>query len=155
MPLPTRAKRKPEPVYLRVTPQGTFEPASEYYRAQLRKKGYRVGDIVRGELKKPRYPKHHNLVFATLRKVTENIDSDMTEEQLLTILKIKMGRATPYTDSATLKVYWVPESIAFDAMDEGVFSEFHREMCTIIARDYFPGWSPSQVAELAAMMTDP
>lgn len=152
---PARAKTRREPLYLRVTPQGTFEPASAYYSAKLREKKYRVGDLVRAEITKPRYPKHHRLVFSTIRKVAENLDSDVSEHQLLSILKIKMGRVETMIDSASGKVYYIPESIAFDAMDEGAFSEFHRELCHIIARDYLPGMSQAQVAELASMMDDP
>lgn len=151
---PTRAKPRKEPLYLRVTPSGTFEPASELYRQMLRAKRYRVGDMVRADLSKPRYPKHHRLVFATLRRVADNIDSGMTEYQLLNILKIKMGRVDTLVDSATGRVYYIPESIAFDAMEEGEFSVFHRDMCRVIARDYLPGMSQSQVAELAEMMDD-
>lgn len=151
---PTRAKPRKEPLYLRVTPDGKFEPASAYYSAKLREKKYRVGDLVRADLTKPRYPRHHRLVFATLRKVVDNLDYELSEHRLLTVLKIKMGRVDDLIDSATGKVYYIPESIAFDAMEQGEFSEFHREMCRVIARDYLPGMSPAQVAELAEMMVD-
>lgn len=151
---PARAKTRREPLYLRVTPQGTFEPASQLYRQKLRAKKYRVGDLVRADLTKPRYAKHHRLVFATLRKVVDNIDADMTEHQLLNILKIKMGRVETFIDSSNGKVYYIPESIAFDAMEQGDFSEFHKEMCRVITRDFLPGMSEAQVAELANMMDD-
>jgi hypothetical protein len=120
----------------------------------LRAKKYRVGDLVRAELSKPRYAKHHRLVFATLRKVIDNLDTPMTEYQLLSILKIKMGRVETFIDSASGKVYYIPESIAFDAMEEGDFSQFHKEMNRVISRDYLPGMSEAQVAELAMMMDD-
>lgn len=152
MTLPGRAKRKREPIYLRVTPQGTFEPASELYRSMLRTKKFRVGDLVRADLTKPRHPKHHRLVMALLQKVLDNQDGLLSMDQLLTVLKIKMGRAVPFTDSATMRTYWVPESIAFDAMDQSVFSEFWTDLCKLVARDYFPNLSPAQVAELAEMM---
>lgn len=152
MSLPGRAKRKREPIYLRVTPQGTFEPASDYYRQMLRAKGYRVGDVVRAELTKPRHPRHHRLVMALLQKVLDNAQGLMTMDQLLTVVKIKMGRAVPFTDSATLKVYWVPESIAFDSMDQAEFETFWADLCTLVARDYFPHLTREQVAELAEMM---
>ncbi len=152
MSLPGRAKRKREPIFLRVTPQGTFEPASELYRQMLRAKGFTVGEVVKAELSRPRNPKHHRLVMALLQKVLDNADGLMTMDQLLTIVKIKMGRAVPFTDSATLKVYWVPESIAFDSMDQAEFEEFWKDLCTLVARDYFPHLSTVQVAELAEMM---
>lgn len=151
---PARSKPRREPLYLRVTPVGTFEPASALYAQMLRERKFHVGDLVRAEMTKPRYPRHHRLVFATLRKVAENLDSGITEYQLLNILKIKMGRVETLIDSGTGRVYYIPESIAFDAMDEGAFSVFHRDLCRVIARDYLPGMSPEAVAELADMMEE-
>lgn len=151
---PARSKPRREPLYLRVTPVGTFEPASALYAQMLRERKFRVGDLVRAELTKPRYQKHHRLVFATLRKVVANLDSGITEYQLLNILKIKMGRIETLIDSGTGWVYYIPESIAFDAMDEGAFSVFHRDLCRVIASDYLPGMSPEAVAELADMIEE-
>ena len=149
-----RAKRRREPLYLRVTPQGTFEPASALYAGMCRAKKFRVGDLVRAELTKPRYPKHHRLVMVLLQKVLNNQEHLLTIDQLLTIVKIKLGRAQTFTDTATARTYFVPESIAFDAMDQGEFEVFWKDLCRLVARDYFPGMSPAQVAELAEMMDD-
>lgn len=150
----TRAKRRKEPVCLRVTPAGTLEPASAYYAAELRARKLRVGDLVHADLTKPRNPKHHRLVFALLKRVLDNQDGLQTIEQLLTVLKIKLGRVDTLVDAASGRAYYVPQSIAFASMDQGEFSIFWRDLCRVVARDYFPGMDPDQVGELAEMMED-
>jgi hypothetical protein len=78
----------------------------------------------------------------------------MTHEALLTILKIKTGRAVPFIDSSNGRTFWVPESISFESMDEGEFQIVHRDFCRVIARDYLPGMTPEQVASLSEMMEE-
>lgn len=148
---PARAKPRREPAYLRVI-KGGFEPASSYYADMLRAKGIKVGDLVRVEITKPRYPRHHRLVMAMLQKVLDNQEGLLTMNQLLTVVKIKLGYAEPFVDAVAGKTYWVPQSIAFDAMDQTEFEVFWKDLCKLVARDYFPGMSEAQVAELANMM---
>jgi hypothetical protein len=154
MSLPGRVKRRREPIYLRVV-KGGFEPSSDYYAKMLRTKGLKVGDLVRAELTKPRNPRHHALVMSLLHRVLQNQDGLLTIDQLLTVLKIKLGRCAPYIDAASGKTYFVVESIAFDAMDQGEFETFWKDLCNVIARDYFPGMAPDLVGEMASMMAEP
>jgi hypothetical protein len=150
---PQRAKRKKDPIYLRVV-KGGFEPASGLYAGMLRSKGYRVGDLVRAELYMPRHGKHHRLVMVTLQKVLDNLDSPMTMEQFLKVVKIKTGLVETLIDSGTGMVYYIPQSIAFDEMEEGDFSAWHKLLCRVIARDYLPGMSPEAVAEIGNMLEE-
>lgn len=153
MALPSRVKRKREPVHLRVV-KGALVPAREYDAQLLRARRYSVGDVLRAELAKPRNPRHHALVMSLLHRVLDNQEGLHTIDQLLTVLKIKLGRALPFIDAASGRSYWVVESISFDAMEQGEFSEFWRDLCRVVAKDYFPGMRPEQVAELAEMMGD-
>lgn len=148
---PARSKPRREPLYLRVV-KGGFEPASAYYADMLRAKGLRIGDLVRIDMSKPRYPRHHRLVMALLQKVLENQEGLLTMSQLLTVVKIKLGYAEPFVDAVAGKTYWVPQSIAFDAMDQTEFEVFWKDLCKLVTRDYFPGMSEAQVADLANMM---
>lgn len=148
---PARSKPRKEPAYLRVV-KGGFEPASAYYAEMLRNKGIKIGDVVRVEMTKPRYPRHHRLVMAALQKVLDNQEGLLTMNQLLTVVKIKMGYAEPFVDAVAGKTYWVPQSIAFDAMDQSEFEVFWKDLCKLIARDYFHGMTDAQVAQLADMM---
>lgn len=150
-----RAARKPEPITLRVTELGTFEPASAYYAAECRRRKYRVGDLVHAVITKPRNPKHHRLVMAALNRVLENQDGLQTMDQLLTILKIKLGRVDVVVDASSGKVFYVPQSIAFASMEQGEFAIFWKDLCRVLERDYLPGMSPEAFEQLADMMEDP
>lgn len=146
---PTRGKRSREPVFLRLRADGTFEPASRVYAEIIAARKYAPGDVIRADLTKPRNPRHHRLVMRILHTVLESQEGLLTVEQLLTVIKIRLGRAVPFIDAGSGRTYWVPESIAFDAMEQGAFEEFWRDLCRLIARDYLPGMSPEQVADIA------
>lgn len=148
-----KGRQKREPIYVRVTAQGVFEPASAYYAQLCRERAYRVGDLLRAEFTKGRYPKHHRLVFALLKKVLDNQEGLVSVKQLLTIVKIKLGYCDTILDTSG-KVFYVPQSIAFDAMDQGEFSVFWKGLCALVRRDYFPHLDDDQVAELAEMLDD-
>lgn len=49
---PTRPKRKPEPVYLKVI-KGGLVPADGYAESQLRAKKFRIGDVIKAYLESP------------------------------------------------------------------------------------------------------
>lgn len=149
-----RKSKKPEPITLRVTEDGRFEPASAYYAAECRRRKLRRGDLVHAVLTKPRNPKHHNLVMAALAKVLDNLDGLQTMDQLLTILKIKLGRVDTVVDASSGKVFYVPQSISFASMDQGAFAVFWTDLCRVLERDYLPGFTPAAIEELADMMED-
>ena len=81
-----RQSRKRDVVAFRVL-HGRLEPADLMSAQRLRAKGFRVGDIVFGDLKKPRNPRFWNLAhrFATL--LMENIDQFSRMEDAHAVLK--------------------------------------------------------------------
>tara|TARA_R110000868_G_scaffold266060_1_gene524959 strand:- start:1569 stop:1847 length:279 start_codon:yes stop_codon:yes gene_type:complete len=89
-----------------------------------------------------------------LRVLVDNSATLATVDQALTLIKIKLGRAQPFIDASTLKTYWVVESISFDAMDQSDFDGFWRDLCALIARDFWPEMSPEQVEAMAGFMPD-
>jgi hypothetical protein len=146
MALPQRVRRRKEPVFLRVV-KGALVPADGHSETALRARKYSMGDVLSADLSKPRHPKHHKLVMSLLKIVLDNQDGLQTIDQLLTIVKIKMGRAAPFVDSATNKTYWVVESISFASMDQGEFEVFWEDLKNLVARDYLPGMTPDQLSE--------
>lgn len=146
-----RSKRQRDAIFLRVV-KGGFEPASAFYADLLRARKFKVGDVVRAELTKPRNPRHHRLVFGLLGKVGEQLG--ITTDALLVLVKIRMGMVQPIIDSATGRTYYVPESVDFESMDEGAFTVFHRDLCRLIANTWLPHMTPDQVAAIDGMMTE-
>lgn len=144
MALPQRARRRKEPIFLKVV-KGALVPASTKDAAMLRARKYSIGDTVAVDITKPRHPKHHRLVMSLMQLVLDSQEGLLTIDQLLTVVKIKMGRAQPYVDSASGKTYWVPESISYASMDQGEFDVFWQDLKNLVARDYLPGMTPEQV----------
>lgn len=144
MALPQRAKRRKEPIMLRVA-KGVLVPASGRDQEMLRARKYHTGDVLAAELTKPRHPIHHKLVMSLLKIVLDSQEGLQTIDQLLTVVKIKMGRAQPFIDSAANKTYWVVESISFAAMDQGEFDVFWRDLKVLVSKDYLHGMTPEQM----------
>lgn len=156
-----RAARRSAPVYLRVrnlVDPDTGELVRAFVAAHVtdkrvcKERKYRNGDELRAELKKPRNPKFHRLVMGALQLVLDNQEGLHTIDQLLTIVKIKLGRVETTIDPSSGKVFYIPESISFDALDESGFHEFWSDLCRLICRDYLPSLRPDQVEDMALMM---
>ena len=61
------------PVYLRVVP-GSLAPADPTQTRLLRERGYKVGDLLKADLTKPRNPKFNGLVHKLGELVTQNVE---------------------------------------------------------------------------------
>ena len=66
-------KRKPEPVYLRVI-QGGLVPADGYAQTQLRNKKFKIGDVVRCDVRKLRNPRFNRLVHRIGQLCVKNLE---------------------------------------------------------------------------------
>ena len=66
-------KRKPEPVYFKVI-QGGLVPADAYAQTQLRNKKFKIGDVVRCDVRKLRNPKFNRLVHRIGQLCVKNLE---------------------------------------------------------------------------------
>lgn len=158
-----RASRKKMPIYLTVRKLvdpdtgeliGALTAIHPTDKKSLRDRKYSEGDEVRALISKPRNPKFHRLVMGALNMVLENQDALHTIDQLLLVVKIKLGLVETIIDPHNGKSYFIPQSIAFDAMDEGDFHVFWKQLCTLIEREYLPGMTREKMEELLSMMGD-
>jgi hypothetical protein len=147
-----RWKKRPTRVLAQIVGDGLIEIAgfADFERFMRRK--YRGGEQVMIEVKRSRNPYFHRLVMGLIHKLAHNVDefADDTERALL-ILKIKLGRATPIA-IADGSVGWIPESIAFDMMEDGEFHVFFDALCDLIALEYWPTMTAAQVKGMADML---
>lgn len=159
--VPKRAKRRREPIYLRLQPMAdmhtgevrqAFVAASAQEAEVLRARKYELGSVLRAEIHKPRNPKHHRLVMATIALLVEHVDEIDTIDQALMIAKVGMGYCDPVIDGTTGRTLYIVRSIAFDAMGEDEFSTFHKDLCRFIGKRYLGGMTPEQVNEMAQIM---
>lgn len=144
-------KRKPEPVHLRVI-QGGFAPADSYAQTQLRNKKFKIGDVVKCDVRKLRNPRFNRLVHRIGQLCAANID-EFTGMDPHKVIKRLQLEGNIYCDEISIKPYSIlivdsvlkavrpildlfglhlsndgllvvriPQSLSFDSMDE---QEFH------------------------------
>ena len=120
---------KPKQVY-RKTEVG-FVPASAAAEHFLEKT--KIGELVELKGAKPRNLKHHKLFFDLIDWVAENIDGYDTPDQVLHVLKIRMGHCDFVPDGKGGLIA-APRSISFSKMDEVEFSNFHRRAIDVVLK---------------------
>lgn len=98
------------------------------------------------EVKRPRFGKHHRLLFALLKRTVENTDDFPSTDILLTWIKIKTGHVEMviWEDGKTV---YVPKSINFASMDQESFRKFFDRAIDAIVQKY--GWDrPALLGEI-------
>lgn len=153
-------KRKRERHLLRVI-KGGLAPADGYTASRLREKGYRVGDVLLAELTKPRRPWFHKYAHKIGMLCVQNIEEfenlngheALKKLQLDSCLRCERAIGIDPKTGEIMEVL-VPESIAFDRMEDGEFTELVHGLCRHIVNRYWRSMSPEQVAEMAEQMPD-
>ena len=176
-------KRKPEPVYLRVI-QGGLVPADNYAQEQLRNKKFKIGDVVKCDVRKLRNPKFNRLVHRIGQLCAENIEefSGMDAHRVIKRLQLE---GNIYCDEIAIKPYSllivdsvlkavkpildlfglqlsddgllivrIPVSLSFESLDEEEFHDAAKKICRLIAERYWKGLEPDQIAEMAESMVE-
>lgn len=151
------AKRRPERFPLRVV-KGAFTPADISCQARLRDKGFKTGDLVFVEFRKPRNPKFHRLAHALGQLCAENIEAfnGMDPHRVLKRLQIEaqigceeMAIVVPGVGKC---LHLIPRSLSFESMDEGEFHEVIAGFCRHIAGQYWPSLTPEAIEDMAGVM---
>ena len=154
-----RKAHKREPVNLRVI-KGGFEPADRYAEAQLRNKKFKIGDVVRCDVRKLRNQKFNRLVHRIGRLVAANIEafSGLDAHTCIKRLQIE-GRIACDEIGIMVQGYgmviqFIPRSMSFDSMDQAEYHDCAKRICRLIAERYWQGLAPDQIAEMAESMVD-
>ncbi len=154
-----RPKRKPEPVYLRVM-QGGLVPADAYAQSQLRSKKFKIGDVIKVDIRKLRNNKFNRLVHRIGQLVAANIEafSGLDAHTCIKRLQIE-GRIACDEIGIMVKGYgmviqFIPRSMSFESMDEAEYHDCAKQICRLIAERYWQGLEPEQIAEMAEAMVN-
>ena len=154
-----RKAHKREPVNLRVI-KGGFEPADRYAEAQLRNKKFKIGDVVRCDVRKLRNQKFNRLVHRIGQLVAENIEafSGLDAHTCIKRLQIE-GRIACDEIGIMVQGYgmviqFIPRSMSFESMDEAEYHDCAKRICRLIAERYWPNLEPLQIEEMAGAMVD-
>ena len=159
----TRPKsRKPERLLLTVA-KGALVPGDGYTQKRLKERGYRVGDILLADLRKPRHPGFHRLAHRLGTLVANSIDefSGLDAHQALKRLQIEGNIACDELPifmtifDQKLKVNQrIPRSLSYASMDEGEFRETVQAFCRFIAAEYWPDMTAEEVEAMAEAMPE-
>jgi len=95
-------------------------------------------------ISRTRSTKQHRFFWAILNKICENHAEYRRAEQLLLWLKIRLG----YVEEVRFhddKVWWVAQSISFNAMDQEEFRKFFHAALDVIVEEVIPGLNTSEL----------
>lgn len=117
-------------LYLRRTLSG-FAPADQPSLDTLRK--YKVGDVFRSDVVKPRSYKHHKMAFALLNLTYANQELYSDFEMFRKAVAVAAGHVEELVtvDGEIIKL---PKSISYDALDEIEFTHVFGAMMTVCCR---------------------
>ena len=152
-------KRKPEPGYLRVI-QGGLVPADNYAQEQLRSKKFRIGDVVKCDVRKLRNQKFNRLVHRIGQLCAANIeafsglDAHTCVKRLQIEGKIACDEIGIMIPGYGMVIQFIPRSLSFDSMDEAEYQDVAKRICRLIAERYWPDLEPEQIEQMAGAMID-
>lgn len=141
-------------IYFRVE-KGGLVPADQCASLQLRDRKYKVGDIVKGKITKPRNPKFNGLVHNIGRMVVEQIEGFENHDAHTAIKRLQLEGGVACDEVAyQVKGYGtviqkIPRSLSFESMDEAEFCEAAKGICRTIAENYWPSLTSEQVEKMA------
>lgn len=164
----TKTKRKKRETLLLRVASGCLVPADGYTLSRLRARGYKTGETLLADLKKPRNPGFHRFAhrFGTL--VTENIeefaglDAHAALKRIQLEANIACDEVLAFTEleimgqRQRLKLSQrIPRSMSFAEMEDGKFREVVRAMANHVAAEYWPSLTPEQIERMVDAMPDP
>lgn len=139
---------------------GALVPRHRIDQRLMRERGYRTGDQIRAELKKPRNVKFHRLVHALGGLIADHIEAFQGDTCHAVIKRLQRETGIccetqeielPGLGKLEVKV---AQSLAFDEMDEGQFFELYRGICNHVCARYWPGMTPEQIESLVDLMPE-
>lgn len=116
-------------LFLKKTLRG-FEPADEPSMEIFRK--YKVGEIYRGDVVKPRSYQHHKQCFALLNLTYSNQERWNTFENFRKAVAIAAGH-TEELMTVHGELIRLPKSLSYDSLDEIEFTQVFGAMMTVCA----------------------
>lgn len=151
-----KPKRKKRHVLMRVE-KGALVPDNPLAAAELRARGYRIGDTVKVEISKARNPGFHRLMHRFTTLIADNIDAfaGMDAHRVLKRLQLEANvwcEATVLQIEGMQVIHRTPLSISFDNMDETEFRDLSRDLARHVCREYWPTCTPEEVEQMAACM---
>lgn len=145
-------------IWLRVTNDGQFIPADSSQAAELRRRGYKRGDLIAADMTKPRNPKFNGLVHKLGQLVTHNIEAFAGMDSHKAIKRLQLEGKICCDELAIMlpgfgqMMYLVPQSLSFESMDEAEFQDAARRICRFLSERYWPACTAEEIERMADCM---
>lgn len=123
---------------------GGFAAADEATQDAMR--SYRINEVYRANVVKPRDLKNHRRYWALVNLVYQNTEGYKSPDQLHQHLKILAGHCSPVVSKATGETFLIADSISFGSMDEPEFQAFWSRCITAVSEHILPGIEVDAVA---------
>lgn len=136
----------------RIGDKGCLIPADGMTQAKMRERGYKTGDVLFAEFKKPRNPRFHRLMHALGGMAAENVEAfeGMDAHSILKRLQMEAGvgcEEIAYELHGQTVVQRIPLSLSFESMDEGEFKKVSGAMAHRLTKY----WNDATVDEVWQM----
>ncbi|MDX8400920.1 MAG: DUF1367 family protein [Gallionellaceae bacterium] len=119
-----------------------LRPATQYDNDLL--KVWRVGDVLRSTIVKPRNGKFHCKGMSLLQEVFNNQERFGNMTALMDAFKLESGHYE-WHESLSGKTYPKPKSIAFDKMDDAEFSLIYSKWIDIAMQNFMEGMTAQEI----------
>jgi hypothetical protein len=135
--------------------RAVLQAADDFTARRLKEKGYRVGDLLAGQITKPRSPGYHAYAHRLGQLVVANIEGFESLDAHSAIKRLQLESGLE-CDAVAIKIpglgmveHRTARSIAFESMGDGEFRELIMGLCRHLVQEYWPSETPERVAELA------
>lgn len=114
-------------LYLRKTLRG-FEPADE--EGAERWRNYKLGEVYRADVVKPRSYQHHKLCMALLTLTFQNQEQYTNFDDFRKAVALAAGHSSEFV-AIDGEIMRIPGSISYDALDEVEFTDVFKRMMAV------------------------
>lgn len=98
-----------------------------------------AGKVLAITVRQPRRSNPQNRLYRSLLGIVcENLDQDITPDDLHVWMKLKLNLTTPIRQRNG-EVTWVPKSVAFDKMDHAEFTAYFDRVKELVIEHLIPG----------------
>lgn len=152
-----RTKSKPERFMMRIK-KGGIQPADRFTESALRRRNYRVGDLVSVEIKKPREGWYHRRAHVLGLLLSENLDAFAGMEPHSVLKRLQIEGNIGCDEMAIIFpgigpcVYRIPQSLSYENMDQGAFEIIYQQFCQYVVKTYWQGLTEFQMDEMVSVM---
>jgi NAD(P)H-hydrate repair Nnr-like enzyme with NAD(P)H-hydrate dehydratase domain len=94
---------------------------------QERIKRFKMGEVIKAKISRPRNYNHHKKLFGLVRLIAENSEVYDNDRKALTALKLASGHCSYLADPTTGEIVPQPDSISYESMDQTDFEKWYED----------------------------